>query len=31
MDIYQEDFIDEFLDDDCISAEEHAFMQGYLS
>ena len=31
MDIYEECFIEELMEDDCISAEEYAFMQGYLS
>lgn len=31
MDIYEEYFIDELMEDDVITAEEHAFMLGYLS
>lgn len=31
MDIYEDEIIDELLDDDSISSEEHAFMLGYLS
>lgn len=31
MDIYEDDYIEELFDDDEISSEEYAFMQGYLS
>jgi hypothetical protein len=29
--IYSTDMLDELVDDDCISAEERAFMEGYIS
>ncbi len=31
MDIYEKYSINKFLDEDSITAEEHAFMLGYLS
>lgn len=30
QDIYESQYIEEYLDDDCISCEEEGFMQGYI-